>query len=115
MSGGQTHSVKRHLDVDAHGYDVQIRRFIPYYDDMLATGVELLGALAPASGHVLDLGGGTGALSAGVPDGLPGARVTVLDIDRDMLSEACRRLSGHEERFAFKEDSFSTRCPARTR
>jgi len=69
VSGGQTHSVKRHLDVDAHGYDVQIRRFIPYYDDMLATGVELLGALAPASGHVLDLGGGTGALSAAVLEG----------------------------------------------
>jgi hypothetical protein len=63
VPGGQTHSVKRHLDVDAHGYDVQIRRFIPYYDDMLATGVELLGALAPASGHVLDLGGGWRAVS----------------------------------------------------
>ena len=50
MSGGQTHSVKRHLDVDAHGCDVQIRRFIPYYGDMLATGVELLAALAPAVG-----------------------------------------------------------------
>ena len=42
MSGGETHSVKRHLDVDAERYDAQIRRFIPHYDDMLATGVELL-------------------------------------------------------------------------
>jgi hypothetical protein len=38
----ETHSVKRHLDVDAESYDAQIRRFIPHYDDMLATGVELL-------------------------------------------------------------------------
>ena len=94
MSSGQTHSVTRHLDLDAHSYDVQIRRPIPYYDDMLATGVELLGALAPASGHVLDLGGGTGALSAAVLEGLAGVRVTVLDVDPDMLSEARRRLSG---------------------
>ena len=64
MSEGETHSVRRHLDVVAESYDVQIRRFIPYYDEMIATGVELLAALAPADGHVLDLGGGTGALSA---------------------------------------------------
>ncbi len=69
VSGDQTHSVKRHLAVDPEGYDVQIRRFIPYYDDMLATGVELLAALAPAGGHVLDLGGGTGALSGAVLEG----------------------------------------------
>ena len=112
MSGGQTHSVKRHLDVDAHGYDVQIRRLIPYYDDMLATGVELLGALAPPAGHVVDLGGGTGALSAAVLDGLPGVRVTVLDIDPDMLTEARRRLSGYGERVTFKERSFLDPLPS---
>jgi hypothetical protein len=33
VSGGETHSVKRHLDVDAESYDAQIRRFIPHYDD----------------------------------------------------------------------------------
>ena len=59
----------------------QIRRFIPYYDDMLATGVELLAALAPPDARILDLGGGTGALSAAVLGGLPEARVTVLDVD----------------------------------
>ena len=112
MSGGQTHSVKRHLDVDADGYDVQIRRFIPYYDDMLATGVELLRALAPPAGHVVDLGGGTGALSAAVLDGLPGVRVTVLDVDPDMLSEAGRRLSGYGKRVEFKEGSFLRPLPS---
>jgi tRNA (cmo5U34)-methyltransferase len=112
VSGGETHSVKRHLDVDAEGYDAQIRRFIPYYDDMLATGVELLGALAPADGHVLDLGGGTGALSAAVLDGLPGVRVTLLDVDPAMLGEARRRLAGYGDRVAFHEGSFLDPLPA---
>lgn len=112
MSGDQTHSVKRHLDVDAEGYDVEIRRFIPYYDDMLATGVELLAALAPAGGHVLDLGGGTGAMSAAVLDGLPAVRVTLLDVDRDMLGEARRRLAGYGDRVAFREGSFLDPLPA---
>src|ERR1700737_2727030 len=114
MSDGGTHSVKRHLDVDADGYDVQIRRFIPHYDDMIATGVELLAALAPADGHVLDLGGGTGALSFAVLDGLPGVRVTVLDVDADMLGEARRRLARFADRVAFHAGSLLDPLPRRT-
>jgi tRNA (cmo5U34)-methyltransferase len=111
MSGGETHSVRRHLDVVAESYDVQIRRFIPYYDEMIATGVELLAALAPADGHVLDLGGGTGALSAAVLDGLPGVRLTVLDVDADMLGEARRRLVRFADRVSFHEGSFLEPLP----
>jgi tRNA (cmo5U34)-methyltransferase len=105
------HSVKRHLDVDADAYDVAIRRFIPYYDDMLATGVELLAALAPPAAHVLDLGGGTGALSAAVLGELPEARVTVLDVDGAMLDEARRRLARFGERVAFREARFLDPLP----
>jgi tRNA (cmo5U34)-methyltransferase len=106
------HSVKRHLDVDADAYDVAIRRFIPYYDEMLATGVELLAALAPPAAHVLDLGGGTGALSAAVLGELPDARVTVLDVDRAMLGEARRRLGRFGDRVEFREGSFLDPLPA---
>jgi len=110
----ETHSVKRHLDVDAQGYDVQIHRFIPHYDDMLATAVELLAALAPPAARVLDLGGGTGALSAAVLAGMPQARVTVLDVDAAMLDESRRRLAGYSERVRFREASFLDPLPAGT-
>ena len=106
------HSVKRHLDVDADAYDVAIRRFIPHYDDMLATGVEVLAALAPPDAHVLDLGGGTGALSGAVLAGLPEARVTVLDVDGAMLDEARRRLAPFGDRVAFRAGSFFDPLPA---
>jgi len=106
------HSVKRHLDVSADVYDVEIRRFIPDYDDMLATGVQLLGALAPAAADVLDLGGGTGALSAAVLAALPDARVTVLDVDRAMLRETRRRLARFGDRVEFREASFLDPLPA---
>jgi tRNA (cmo5U34)-methyltransferase len=107
-----THSVKRHLDVDADAYDVQIRRLIPHYDEMIATGVEVLAALAPPDAHVLDLGGGTGALSAAVLDGLPGVRVTLLDVDPDMLAEARRRLHRFADRVTFRAESFLDPLPA---
>ena len=105
------HSVKRHLAVDANAYDVAIRRFIPYYDDMLVTGVEVLEALAPPDARVLDLGGGTGALSAAVLGRLPEARVTVLDVDGAMLEEARRRLARFGERVEFREASFLDPLP----
>ena len=112
MSGAEIHSVKRHLDVDAERYDVEIRRFIPHYEEMIATGVEVLSALAPATGRVLDLGGGTGALSSALLDGLPGVQVTVLDVDTDMLCEARRRLARYDERVSFQEGSFLDPLPA---
>ena len=112
MSGGETHTVRRHHDVVAESYDVQIRRFIPYYDEMIATGVELLAALAPTEGHVLDLGGGTGALSAAVLDGLPGVSLTVVDVDADMLGEARRRLARFGDRVSFHQGSFLEPLPA---
>src|SRR5262249_30630673 len=106
------HSVKRHLDVDADAYDAEIRRFIPHYDDMLATGVELLASLVPPAAHVLDLGGGTGALSAAVLRRMPEARVTLLDVDRAMLAEARRRLSPFGDRVQLREGSFLDPLPA---
>lgn len=112
MSSSQKHSVERHLDIDAETYDVEIRRLIPHYDEMIAAGVEVLASLAPAEGRVLDLGGGTGALSAAVLDGLPGVRVTVLDVDADMLGEARRRLARFADRVSFHEGSFLDPLPA---
>lgn len=112
MSGGATHSVKRHLNVDAEGYEAQIRRLIPHYDDMIATGVELLAALAPAHGHVIDLGGGTGSLSFALLEGLPGVRVTLVDVDVDMLGEARRRLARFADRVTFHEGSYLDPMPA---
>jgi tRNA (cmo5U34)-methyltransferase len=109
---GEAHSVKRHLRVDADGYDAQIRRFIPHYEEMIATGVEVLSALAPAESHILDLGGGTGALSAAVLAGLPRSRVTVLDVDAEMLAEARRRLAGFGDRVSFEQASFLDPLPA---
>lgn len=106
------HSVKRHLDVDPRGYDTQIRRFIPHYDDMLATGVELLAAMTQPTARVLDLGAGTGALSAAVLAGLPQARVTVLDVDLEMLNRARTRLARFGDRVTFDERSFLDPLPA---
>jgi tRNA (cmo5U34)-methyltransferase len=99
------------LRVDAESYDVEIRRFIPHYDEMLETGVEVLETLAPLDADVLDLGGGTGALASAVLERLPAVRVTVVDVDPEMLEEARRRLVGFADRVSFHRGSFLGALP----
>ena len=80
---------------------------------MLATGSSCWGALAPPTAHVLDLGGGTGALSAAVLEGLPQARVTLLDVDAAMLEEA-RGAAPFGDRVESARAPSSIRCPPPT-
>jgi len=61
---------------------------------------------------LVDLGAGTGALSAAVLRALPEARVTLLDVDAAMLDEARRRLAPFGERASFAEASFLDPLPA---
>jgi tRNA (cmo5U34)-methyltransferase len=85
------HRVLGHLRVDAAEYDREIRRFIPGYDDMLRTAVRWLEGHVPAGGLVIDLGAGTGALSAAVLEALPEVRVRLVDVDPAMLEVAKAR------------------------
>jgi tRNA (cmo5U34)-methyltransferase len=86
------HRVLDHLGLTAREYDVQIRRWIPAYDEMIANVVGL------AHGYVIDLGTGTGALGAQVLASSPTARVRLVDIDPAMLETAAARVSAFGDR-----------------
>ena len=107
----EPHSVRDHLHVAADDYDRAIRTLVPHYDEMLTTALALLGTLVPADAHVLDLGGGTGALSEAVLLGLPACRVTLLDIDVEMLAQARVRLACLAGRVDFVAGSFHEPLP----
>src|SRR6185436_765687 len=88
------HRVASHLGVDSAEYDVQIRRWIPYYEEMLATVVELLApVVARGEATIIDLGAGTGALTAAVLAAYPTVRAILVDIDPNMLAAARVRLA----------------------
>lgn len=97
------HSVEHHLHVSAGGYDADIRRFVPHYDEALSVVAE---ALRGAHGDILDVGAGTGALSAHLARALPEARFTALDVDGAMLEQARVRLREFGERVSFVQASF---------
>jgi tRNA (cmo5U34)-methyltransferase len=105
------HRVAGHLGVQPAEYDRTIRTFIPHYDRMLETIVHWLGASIPADGYVVDLGAGTGALSAAILDGLPAARVQLVDVDPDMLDAAATRCAAHAGRFDLRRGRFEDELP----
>lgn len=104
-----SHSVRRHLRVDVAAYDQAIRRFIPGYETMLRVAAEAVAAARPDL--VLDLGAGTGALSAALLEHLGGASVALVDVDRDMLEQARERLAPFPDRARFLEQSFHDPLP----
>jgi len=75
-------SVASHLGIRLEEYDARIRTFIPDYDTML----EVAGSLVPPrTRRILDLGIGTGALSAQCLRQAPGARIVGIDADPEVL------------------------------
>ncbi len=105
------HSVAQHLGFDPATYDVMIRRLIPRYDELLD---EVAGAIAehvPADAHVLDLGSGSGRMSERLVRESR-LRVTLVDVDAQMLEHAETRLSGVRERVSFVNASFAAALPA---
>lgn len=76
-------------------YDSERRRLIPCFDEFYGTVGELIARMSP-SPRILDLGAGTGILSAAIIDRVPTARLHLLDASSDMLQQASKRLSGRE-------------------
>lgn len=109
MTGAATHSVRRHLRVAIDAYDATIRQFIPGYEEMLRTAAR---ELAPvASGLVLDLGAGTGALAEAILESSPARTVELIDVDTEMLEQARSRLARFGGRARFTESSFLKDLP----
>lgn len=104
-----THSARRHLGVEIAAYDVAIREWIPGYEAMLARAASAVASVSPA--RVLDLGAGTGGLSAAILAHEEIGTVEVLDVDPEMLEQARVRLAAFEGRVDFTLGSFTEPLP----
>jgi len=81
--------VATHLGIRLTDYDSRIRTFIPHYDDMLDVAAA---AIPPRARTIVDLGIGTGALSARCLKTACRARTVGIDVDPKILTLAQRRL-----------------------
>lgn len=82
-------SVATHLGIDLAEYDARIRTFIPHYEEMLDIAAS---AIDPRAQVIVDLGIGTGALSARCLRMAPQARIVGIDADAEVLKAAAQRL-----------------------
>ena len=86
----------------ARDYDRARRQLVPNFDDFYGAVFDLLTFEEDRSLRVLDLGAGTGLLSAMVAERFPNARITLTDISEEMLEVAQRRFSADPTRFDFR-------------
>ena len=85
----------------AGDYDRLRRALVPCFNDFYGSAVEIAvrGGLSQPC-RVLDLGAGTGLLSAMLVERLPQAHVHLVDLADGMLNQARRRLAGRSASFA---------------
>jgi tRNA (cmo5U34)-methyltransferase len=79
------------FDITASTYDADRAKLIPCYDALYRRTTDLIPAHA---GHILDLGAGTGLLSAHVRSWYPEAHIHLLDVSAPMIDRARQRLAG---------------------
>ncbi|MCK9930903.1 class I SAM-dependent methyltransferase [Frankia sp. Mgl5] len=80
---------------DPETYDAQRRRLVPFFDLLYGAVGDLVAELGGAQPVVLDLGAGTGLLSAAVIGVVPGVRLHLMDGSGPMIDRAMSRLRAH--------------------
>jgi tRNA (cmo5U34)-methyltransferase len=88
------------FDAHADGYDAVRRRLVPPFDAFYGTAVGALELVTGPVGHVLDLGAGTGLLTAQVLAAHPAAEVVLFDGAPAMLAQARATLGDERARYA---------------
>ena len=86
----------------AGDYDRIRPELVPGFDRFYGAVLESIPFREEQEVRVLDLGAGTGLLSAVVAGKFPRARVMLVDLSVEMLRVARRRFSGERGRFEFR-------------
>ncbi len=102
-----TTAIKTAFDTSANTYDSARRQLIPCFDDFYGTALALIPYQPDDYFSVLDLGAGTGLLSALISERFPNAKMTLMDISEAMLAKARIRFLGESNRFKFVTVDYS--------
>ena len=90
---GGLEEIQNQFNAVSEKYDRQRRFLIPCFDDFYGTALAL-SENVPAVKSILDVGAGTGLMSAFFHEKYPEAKITLVDISKEMLKKAEERFSG---------------------
>ena len=99
-------TVQHAFDLAAEDYDRTRRRLVPGFDDFYRAAIDLIQFPRESSLKVLDLGAGTGLMSAFIAYSFPNARITMVDISNEMLERARARFELAGPRFRFEVSDY---------
>jgi tRNA (cmo5U34)-methyltransferase len=100
-------AVRKSFAAGAATYDRARRKLVPCFDDFYGTALELVPFLPDDRIEALDLGAGTGLLSALIADKFRKARLTLFDFTPEMLTIARKRLKDAGRRLRYVTADFS--------
>src|SRR5512139_2565885 len=88
--------IQRKFDDISKKYDEQRKKFIPCFDDFYRVSVSVA-SVNKENPDILDIGAGTGLLSAFLMERYPEASFTLIDISEKMLDIAKDRFRGNSK------------------
>lgn len=100
-------AVREQFEQRAFDYDGLIPRLIPYYREQHDLILQLIPFETNANIKVLDLGAGTGILSALILQAFPQANVAAFDIAQNMLKICQTNLRAFQERLTLQQGNFA--------
>jgi tRNA (cmo5U34)-methyltransferase len=106
-----SYSFEKHIHVGVTAYDKVIRQLIPEYEQMQEMIARWCKAVLPPDPLIIDLGGGTGGLTAVLAELIPDALIQLWDIDPKMMEIGKVRLSKFGDRIQVLERSFDEPIP----
>ena len=98
--------IQNEFNAVSEKYDRQRRFLIPCFEDFYQTALKLAEEVTTVK-KVLDVGAGTGLMSAFFEEKYPKAKITLIDISKDMLKKAQERFDGNEN-ISFLQADFAT-------
>jgi len=98
--------IQNQFNAVSEKYDRQRRFLIPCFDDFYSTALTLSEEVSVVK-NILDVGAGTGLMSAFFQEKYPDANITLVDISADMLKKAEERFEGNKN-ISFLKADFAT-------
>ena len=98
--------IQNQFNAVSEKYDRQRRFLIPCFDDFYGIALNLSEEVKTVK-NILDVGAGTGLMSAFFHEKYPDAKITLVDISKDMLKKAEERFDGNQN-VSFLNADFAT-------